>query len=444
MTTTTELAVAAVRSTELTLPGSISETGLELPANLSFEDWQQTGETLGRIGRSCQWWIGDWLNYGERVYGEKYTEAIEATGYELATLKDFAYVAAHVEMSVRTDVLSFTHHKQVAALGPAEQERWLGSAEANGWSVGKLRKQIKAKADGRGGRPQGVTNSGNSDPTDEPELVEGEVVDGTKAGETTPYTAQDRRADRLIGALSVWTRESLSDTNALTAVPENTDEFLDAVEQAIRGLQWLRKQLNGRHQPEREISKRKAKATTTADNNGTTPHFLPDLSDENAEENLRTQAIHLFEQGRRVASLLAADTAFVCRSKADRKTVIADADRLIGVATNLKESITCENAEVIREKSFEITTERQQQIADKKPPTFYFGKGDKWKESTEPLHRYLRAWEKRGFEFAHLNPREAAGRVKRIDGLIDALIAARADLEPRSEKATLTFQGKAR
>jgi len=183
------------------------------------------------------------------------------------------------------------------------------------------------------------------------------------------------------------------------------------------------------------------KAKATADD-GPTPHFLPDLSDENAEENLRTQAIHLFEQGRRVASLLAADTAFVCRSKADRKTVIADADRLIGVATNLKESITCE-LEAFGS-SFEITSERQQQIADKKPPTFYFGKGDKWKESTEPLRRYLAAWEKRGFEFAHLNPRQAAARVKRIDGLIDGLIAARADLEPRSEKATLTFQEKAR
>lgn len=132
-------------TTDLVLPGSVTETALELPGGLSFEDWEQTGETLGRIGRACQWWIGDWLNYGERAYGEKYTEAIEVTGYELGTLKNLAWVAARVERSRRRDVLSWSHHQEIAALGPADQERWLTSAEANGWSKGQLRKQINAE-----------------------------------------------------------------------------------------------------------------------------------------------------------------------------------------------------------------------------------------------------------------------------------------------------------
>jgi hypothetical protein len=69
----------------------------------------------------------------------------------------------------------------------------------------------------------------------------------------------------------------------------------------------------------------------------------------------------------------------------------------------------------------------------------YFGKGDKWQESTEPLARYLASWAKRNYEFAHLNYREAAKRTKRIDNLIAGLEAARSDLEPRTQKAKLTL-----
>lgn len=132
--------------TDLALPGAVSETALDLPAGLSFEDWQQAGETLGRIGRACQWWIGDWLNYGERAYGEKYSQAIEVTGYDYGTLQNFAYVAGRVEMSRRRDVLSFGHHQSIAALEQPQQDGWLEEAAAEGWSVSELRKQVQGAA----------------------------------------------------------------------------------------------------------------------------------------------------------------------------------------------------------------------------------------------------------------------------------------------------------
>lgn len=72
-------------------------------------------------------------------------------------------------------------------------------------------------------------------------------------------------------------------------------------------------------------------------------------------------------------------------------------------------------------------------------PTTYYGKGDKWQEVSEPMVRYLRAQSKRNFDFSHLNWKEAKKRLERIDGLIADLEAARADLEPRSHKAKLSF-----
>lgn len=71
-------------------------------------------------------------------------------------------------------------------------------------------------------------------------------------------------------------------------------------------------------------------------------------------------------------------------------------------------------------------------------PSIYFGKGDKWNESTEPLRRYLTAHRKRGFDFAHVNNREATKRIQTIDQLLDGLTAARAGLEQRSHRYRLT------
>jgi hypothetical protein len=67
-----------------------------------------------------------------------------------------------------------------------------------------------------------------------------------------------------------------------------------------------------------------------------------------------------------------------------------------------------------------------------------FGKGDKFREATEPLIRYLNGWRGRGFEFRHVNYKEATQRVKTIDRLIEGLTEARRDLETRSVKPSLT------
>ena len=72
----------------------------------------------------------------------------------------------------------------------------------------------------------------------------------------------------------------------------------------------------------------------------------------------------------------------------------------------------------------------------------YIGKGDKFNEATAALRRYLTTWEGKGFEFAHVAPKEARRRIEIIDGLLRDLQGAREDLLRRSHQATLTFNGK--
>jgi len=62
-----------------------------------------------------QWWLGDWLNYGERQYGEMYSQAIEEVNLDYGTLRNFKYVSSRIELSRRRDKLSWFHHREVAA-----------------------------------------------------------------------------------------------------------------------------------------------------------------------------------------------------------------------------------------------------------------------------------------------------------------------------------------
>jgi hypothetical protein len=113
---------------------------------MSFAEWLEQGRRLGQVGRSVGWWIGDWLRFGNFAYGERYVRASRVTGYDVQTLKNLVYVAAHVEPSRRRDALSWSHHAEVVALEAAEQERWLDRAEQERLSVRCLREEIRREA----------------------------------------------------------------------------------------------------------------------------------------------------------------------------------------------------------------------------------------------------------------------------------------------------------
>src|SRR5688500_1025734 len=61
-----------------------------------FESWESVGNFLRYTHTGLQFWLGDWLNYGESNYGEKYAQAVGGTGYELHTLQTYAWVARQV------------------------------------------------------------------------------------------------------------------------------------------------------------------------------------------------------------------------------------------------------------------------------------------------------------------------------------------------------------
>jgi hypothetical protein len=125
----------------LALPGTATKTALQLPAGMSFEEWQQVGEQLQHAQRAVMWWLGDWWAFGERRYGEEASQASDLPSAK--TLSNAASVCMRINPSRRRESLSFSHHADVAYLGADIADRLLDLAEEHDWTRTELRKQIR-------------------------------------------------------------------------------------------------------------------------------------------------------------------------------------------------------------------------------------------------------------------------------------------------------------
>ena len=128
----------------ITLPPSVSvgPVGLSFGSGITFEEWQDVGRKLKAARSTIHWLLGDWLNYGERRWGEVYTQALEETPYAYQTLRNDKFVAGRVDLSRRRDKLSWSHHEAVADLEPDVQDKLLDVAEAMSLNRDEFRKEI--------------------------------------------------------------------------------------------------------------------------------------------------------------------------------------------------------------------------------------------------------------------------------------------------------------
>jgi len=126
-------------NTTIILPNpkvSISPVGMQISSELSFEEWSELATSIGQAARSIGFIIGDWLVYGQSLFGTEgfadrrvdsasYQVAINATGLDLSTLQNYAYVSRNMPFSLRSERLSWEHHRLVAKLPEAEQQEWI-------------------------------------------------------------------------------------------------------------------------------------------------------------------------------------------------------------------------------------------------------------------------------------------------------------------------------
>jgi hypothetical protein len=136
----------------------VTLTGLQVNGNPTYEQWVQQGRELWYAKQSIQWCIGDWINYGEHAYGEKYSQAIDDTDYTPQTLMNYAYTARAIEPTARRENVSFSNHSEVASLDTPTRERFLDKLEGKEWNREDVRRE-KRTIKGISIVPQGLQDA---------------------------------------------------------------------------------------------------------------------------------------------------------------------------------------------------------------------------------------------------------------------------------------------
>lgn len=113
------------------LPGVFTETSWKLPKDLPIMEWVEAGRTLQRMNRAVNWWIGDWIAYGQRSYGDikKLIEDPAWAGPSYKTCLNAATVCRFFETSRRRELLDFSHHAEIIRLSTGEAEKVLERLE---------------------------------------------------------------------------------------------------------------------------------------------------------------------------------------------------------------------------------------------------------------------------------------------------------------------------
>ena len=137
----------------------VTETSLGFKnGKVSWESYERLGSFIGQMNRSCAWWVGDLIVYGEEIFGEEHAQIERNLGLAPQTIANRASVARHIPPSRRRASLPFGVHAEVAYLDPKVRDQWLDRAEDGQWTRAKLRlemrsvKELEIGPDGRSGQ----------------------------------------------------------------------------------------------------------------------------------------------------------------------------------------------------------------------------------------------------------------------------------------------------
>lgn len=137
--------VIEFRGRDIVAPGRRTSVSLEMPETMTFEEWQNLGESLQSVAKGVMWWIGDWLRYGERRWGEMYAQAVDVSGRSYETVRSAKWVAERFDTVRRLTDLSWSHHQEAASLPAADADEVLSIAAAEGWSTRETRAEVNRR-----------------------------------------------------------------------------------------------------------------------------------------------------------------------------------------------------------------------------------------------------------------------------------------------------------
>ena len=103
-----------VEVTSLAVSDGLMPTGWIPVDDMTFEQWSEIGKFLFDLRDASQWALGDWLNFGEAKWGEKYVQALNERRASYQTLRNVSSVCRAYALPERVASVSFSHHALVA------------------------------------------------------------------------------------------------------------------------------------------------------------------------------------------------------------------------------------------------------------------------------------------------------------------------------------------
>jgi len=203
---------------------TVRKAGMVFSQDISEQAWERIGTGLRELANSSAWWLADWLIFGEAAYGcRRYREAIDRTGLDYQTLRNYAWVARRFEHHRRRVDLSFAHHAEVARLSPPEQDYWLRKADQHKWSRNELRRALRASL-----AEQLDTSDAAQGPTGERRQV-------TQLPEPAGAEARQKNVATLTIELSTGQLDTYSKVAAAHGLPVEkwVTQILDSVDRRI-------------------------------------------------------------------------------------------------------------------------------------------------------------------------------------------------------------------
>lgn len=151
--------------------------------DLTYPQWESLGRSFGFVGDAWKWWVGDWLKYGETIYGEQAAQATDditdrydatrrITGLDESQLLHFLSVASKIPSDQRVPGLRYSHHEKVASLDPDDRAEWLAKARENHWNAKELGQAIRESR-----LPEPLVDPAPDPVPLEPEISRGELRD---------------------------------------------------------------------------------------------------------------------------------------------------------------------------------------------------------------------------------------------------------------------------
>lgn len=129
-------------------------TNLNLPMELTWNDWKSYAKYLRVLEKGVHWWIGDLLIYADqrgKHWEENGIQYLAELGFADQTLTQIKSVVSHFGPGgkKRHEALSFEHHRAVAYLPPKLAEELLvraeiGDGHGNSWTTKELEEEIRA------------------------------------------------------------------------------------------------------------------------------------------------------------------------------------------------------------------------------------------------------------------------------------------------------------